>query len=645
MSQFDDELRHAASRLADEPLPPDLLDESLDHDGGRGHRMAIGAAVAAVVILVVGVGLGLNGSRTGPPPSPTPEPSATGFDPMARCQAAPTRGTGPDQVQVYFPCGSTGRWVDVSRLAAAEWPAAQRLETALRAVLDGPVEEEQDAGLVAVVPRRSGSLLVGVTLEEDGLASVDFDPALRELSNLSTSAAGGAFLESLRQTAFEFPEVTALHLTVAGDCDGFYAILQGACQHLVRPVEDLAGCPIVAPARLPDDRPLTPPRPYPGAPIVSWGVGPGTVRQQAEPGDRPMPSGALQLEVRGQLAWIAPTGDEPLPVPYEIVWHEYGCTYAVSAQFEDGLDGALAYARAFEPIGAVPSGAPSDSPEPTPVVTPPAEPVTATVERDGVRLTVTIDRDATISGVRVTASALVENLGPGSVFWGHSGTCRFPVTVEAWADDLAEAPYGARDWPGDAGILKTITVDERGGSRRSIFSFHPPAWLDSGETMGCTTDLVFSEIPQGGSIGHEVAWDTIGHHGMPPRPGGYTVRATFNFASRGYRPGHEPLDAFSVPVSIPLQVVGPSVAYLSPGEAFDELLADPGYRDALDEAPRSQWLRSRLTFQEERWVAELFYGDRNSGATSVSVLVGVVDARSGEVLRVEIEEGVPPSGG
>jgi hypothetical protein len=74
MNQFDDDLRRAASTLAREPLPPDLLDEALD-EPPRFRGVAMGAVVASALILVVGAGVGIG--RLTPAPAASASASAS----------------------------------------------------------------------------------------------------------------------------------------------------------------------------------------------------------------------------------------------------------------------------------------------------------------------------------------------------------------------------------------------------------------------------------------------------------------------------------------------------------------------------------------------------------------------------------------
>ena len=298
---------------------------------------------------------------------------------------------------------------------------------------------------------------------------------------------------------------------------------------------------------------------------------------------------------------------------------------------------------------ASPSVHPSAVPEPSETAVaqpsaPPAEPITASVEQDGIRLTITLDRDRTVYGQRVLATATVENIGADTVYWGHSGTCVHPAGVQARPDDPVRVRPGRDDWPGDEGVLKLVTVDERLADTDPSYGFTPQEWLDREGNFGCTTDLVVSELPAGGSLVQVRGWDTLGHYSMPPSPGGYTVDATFAFMSRGEEPS--PVDAtdrFSVTVSVPLVVDGPEIDLLSPGEAVDALLSDQRFRTLLADAPRDLWVQQDLTFVDSRWELVLYLSASDTEVEPVDALVGIVDARSGVVLDA-MREPRPPGG-
>jgi hypothetical protein len=632
MSRFDDDLREATAPLADEPLPSDILDEALDGPPPkRWPALAAAAAVVAVVALAVGVGVGELTLAPSPVPSASPSPGPTDA-PVGTCEEiAPYT---EEMVRVYFPCGPMLlELANGLRGVGPDTPVVERLETALHAVLDGPQEVEQEAGMVGVVPVRSSVLLGAIELSEsDGLAQVDFDPALAEINNLSTSAAGGAFLRSLRETALQFPEVTAVVFQLGGSCDAFFAFFQSTCQHFAEPVAEVNDCPVIPPAELPSGAPITEPRQNPGQPMISWGSGEDTVTQA--PGHRDSVSfdEGTPVTVRGYPGFIRPTGDLPLPQPMEIDWVEEGCPYQVFVALSGGEEAVVDYASRFGPVMAQPSP-------------PPGEPVTASVEADGIRLTVVLDRDRTVFGQRVMATTTIENIGSDGVFWGHSGTCLFPASVEARPDRPVPLEYGREDWPSDEGILKMLTLFPLEADAGPVFSFLPEEWLDSDLNHGCTTDLVISEVLPGESLVQRRGWDTLGHFGMPPAPGSYTVVGEFDYMARGERPSFdEEVDEFSVEVPLAITVEGPEIDYVSPGEALDAILSDEGFQSLLADAPRGLWNGQELQYLDGAWEFALYLTESETEVEPVEAIVARVDVRSGVVLDVTREPRTRPPG-
>jgi hypothetical protein len=634
MSRFDEDLRRAIRSFVSEPLPPNVLDEAFD-EPPPSQRWLLVAAGAGVLVLAVSVGLGIGRLV---PVSPSAEASASiaaspsdGGAPGCENLAPPAGGN--DIVLVFFPCGADLEPVSTIRPIEFGAITQDRLDLALRALLDGPHDWERDAGLSPAVPDGSSNLLADLEVTDDGLAIVDFAPELGQVPNLSTSAASGAFLRSVRETALQFDNVTAVELRLGGSCQALFEHLQSECQHLAKPVEPVSDCPIIEPAVLPSGLPITAPRAYPGEPMVTWGSGQDTVTQL--PGIRP--SGGVvdgtQVDVRGQPGFVRPAGDLPLPQPFEIVWDEDGCRYVVFVALAGGLDATLDFARRY--------GTGVAEPSPTPRAMLPA-----TVEAEGIRLTLAIDRGTTSFRQRVTATVTIENIGVDSVFWGHSGTCVFPASIIVYPEVRERLRHGRTDWPGDVGILKSVTVDERLSTVDLTHAFSPEGWLDFEGNMGCTSDLRISELPAGGTLVQLLEWDAYGYYGMPAEPGVHTLEATFSFMSRGMPPtGDEEVDSFSVRAGLALTVEGADVEYVHPGEAVDALLEDSAYRGLLADAPRGLWIESDLDFIDDRWEAVLYLSASDTEVEPVRALVGVVDARTGEVLDASFEQRTRPGDG
>lgn len=633
MSRFDDELRRAAAHLAREPLPPEVLDEALDEPPRRSVLAPLAwIAGAAAIVLVGAVAIGQL-LPTAVDPSQSASPTGEPSEPVvATCEDVRPPAGGGDIVIVHFPCGTS--WSTGVRSAGTGLPAVERLEIALRAILDGPSELERGVGMRPIVPEGSDELLALVSLADDGLAEIDFTPTLRDVNNLSTTAAGGTFVTALRETAFELDEVTALELRIEGDCQAFFEHFESMCHHLVKPIEPMSDCPIIPPAELPSGAAITEPRPFPGEAMVSWGSGADIVTQL--PGHRSggpdLPADGTAVSIRGVPGTVMPIGDVP-GSDIQMRWTEDGCTYTVWVR-PDSLADAIDYASRYGP-GPVA--------QPTP---PPAEPVTASVEDLGIRLTVTLDRGRTVFGQRVTATTTVTNIGSDSVFWGHSSTCAFPTGLEIEAGDAARLDPGRDDWRGENDILKQVTVGTRPTNQDPGWNFIPEGWLDFAGTMACTSDYVLSEIVPGEVLTHVVEWDTQGEHGAPPPPGTYPIVATFAFEARGEPPGFEDEPEPQV-VSLPTTLVieGPALDYISPGAAFDALLENDEYQRLLADAPRRMWVSSEIGLDGSRWVAALFLDPEDDASPPTEAIVGEVDARTGEVLRVAREPRTRPGDG
>lgn len=300
------------------------------------------------------------------------------------------------------------------------------------------------------------------------------------------------------------------------------------------------------------------------------------------------------------------------------------------------------------PVAPSPDATPSGRPGPSVAhqSPQPAEPIIASVEEIGIRLTIALDRDRSVFGQRVLATATIENIGADSVFWGHSGSCVYPASLRVYPDDPVRLRDGREDWPGDDGVLKRVTVIEGLGDLDPMFAFLPEEWLDFEGNVGCTSDLVISELAAGDSLIQHLGWDTVAYYDMPPVPGSYTIDAAFAFMSRGaYPTGDASPDEFSVELTLPFEVGGSDVDYISPGEAIDALLSDAAFRAHLAQAPRSRWLQSNIKFVNGRWETALYLTRSGADVEPVGAIVATVDARSGVVLDVALDEGARPPGG
>jgi hypothetical protein len=599
MSRFDEELRGATAPLARERLPEGMLDESFSSVTTDRPWLAVFAGSVAALGLIAAVAWGTGrlslplGSQ-----SAQPDPSFV----IGSCGDIEPIGARSTEYLVYFPCADGsgfGSATRVSALAAAE----DILAGAIRDILDGPVEQEQAAGMTSVAPAGSGDLVVSADVDADGLAVLRFDPRLRELM------LDPRLLDAMRATGLQFHEVTALELQLGDSCAEFFAIFGAGCDHLAKPVQIAGDCPVVPPAFLPSGAGITTARPFPGQPrTVSWGAGDDIVRQEV--GER---GGSAAFD-DGQDVTIRGYPGKARTSSPEFVWVEDGCPYYVTLPGQREY-AAVDYATVYGPFVAQASPTPHPS----------APYGSATVEEDGIRLTLALDKDATSFGERVWAEVTVENIGSDAVIWGHSSTCTWPAG--AWFSAAGEpAVIGRTDWPGDQGVLKNITVS----ARSTDVYFTPEEFADFEGNWGCTSDLVRDEVQPGERLSHRFAWDTTGQGGMPPPGGRYLAESTFYYMGRGsVSPDAHPAE-HEVSVRVALDVEGPSRDYLSPGEAIDLLLADAEFVRQLAANPRERWTGADLTWDDEQWTIEL----RLQGPDEA--LVATIDAISGAVSGVQL---------
>lgn len=607
MSRFDDEIRAASRQLARELMPDSLLDESLEplSSGQPAWRLA-GASIGGIaLVLAIGWLTGRIGLPVAADGSPSAQPSPSAV--ASTCRDIPRLNASSTEYRVYFPCADGTGLVSAPRVARAMFPD-EVVAAAVSDLLNGPSAREQEAGMVPVAAPDSGALLIGVDLQPDGLAILDL------ASRAADAELTPGFLDAVRATALDQPAVTAVELRLEGDCGQFFALFGAPCDHLTEPLALTTDCPVVTPGALPDGDSvgagLTAARPHPAQPnTVSWGSGEDTVTERiGQPdGDRftldgdtmalPFLDGLTSVE-RAEFAWI-----------------DGGCPYLVSLE---GRSGAFAqdYSTLF--------GRGTAS-EPSPTSLPDAPYGSAATEADGIRITLELDHTQTSFGERVWAAVTIENIGSDVVHWGHSSTCTGPPGIQLTTN--ADPPAYGAEWPGEAGVLKRVTVDDVDTWR---FGFVPEEWVDFEGNYGCTSDLVMDELRPGEQLSGRFAWDTLGINGMPPPGGLYLAETAFGYQGRGDVPPDADPFGQQISVSVSLDVDGPQREYLTPGAAMDALLADETFIRLLAENPRTQWNSSTLRWIDESWQLEI------AQEVPYGPLVATVDAITGAVSDVEV---------
>jgi hypothetical protein len=254
------------------------------------------------------------------------------------------------------------------------------------------------------------------------------------------------------------------------------------------------------------------------------------------------------------------------------------------------------------------------------------------VVRDGVRMTLQLDRAPLAALERSWALVRIENRSNDTILW-QGGGCDFPASIEGrLAAPIAPAP--GRDWPGLAGQFKSIVAG--GAFETDLFGYTPEAFVDQ-PSFGCTADLRINELGVGERLELRAAWD--GLVGGVPSPGGpITIVARFPYMG----PKGAVADPFMGELRPIEALLATSIApfdgrFLSAGEAVDAALADARFFSWVEGAPMAEWQGVNLEYRLGR------YAIRLERLENGAQLVGeaVVDARSGAVLSVTI--GPPPA--
>ena len=139
---------------------------------------------------------------------------------------------------VYFTCPDAPVPPGVAavlREAPAEGVSV-RLESALRALLEGPTRDEAAAGFTSWFSSQTAQSLNSVAVSDDGRAAVNFADFSALIPNASTSNGSRMLLAELNTTTFQFAEIASVEYRFDGSCDAFWTWLQaGSCQVAARP--------------------------------------------------------------------------------------------------------------------------------------------------------------------------------------------------------------------------------------------------------------------------------------------------------------------------------------------------------------------------------------------------------------------------
>jgi hypothetical protein len=250
---------------------------------------------------------------------------------------------------------------------------------------------------------------------------------------------------------------------------------------------------------------------------------------------------------------------------------------------------------------------------------------TASAIRDGITITLSIDRDSLETGQQLRARVRVRNHTAEPILW-WGGSCRLDGTLVVEPDAQVEPDHGLA-WAGDAGRLKARLVSGSTVLLPPDASIDLDGLADRGDPSSCRFDRGFNVLGPGEELASEAAWRAVDLIGAPLPPGSYVVRASF--PRLGPEIALDPAlidrarDLAPVVVEMPFSLAG-SGPEMTAGQAVDRLLANPGTDRWLAVNPERTWLATTLRWDGGRWLVEL----RTTSGSDARVSV---DGRSGSV--------------
>lgn len=290
---------------------------------------------------------------------------------------------------------------------------------------------------------------------------------------------------------------------------------------------------------------------------------------------------------------------------------------------------------ASTPPTATPAAA-SSSPPPgpsVPEVTP--EPLigdlatTASVERDGVRLTVTLDRNPLVAGQPTWVTTEVRNTGRDDLIWFHDG-CAIAVGVWGTVEGATWRLGGGHSAKG--ADFKLWALDNSGASGPVTIYFTPEKYIGYGR-IGCPDIGLSDVVPPGGTIRAQALWDGQANRALGPAPSG-PVELVGGFRYYWRETSGEPADITRQIIEVRLAswvVGGRDRTLLDPGEVVDAALADADFAAWIE----GQEMRSgadavlRMAPDQDVWWVGLvqYFDDKTSRLHAV-----LVHPRTGAVL-------------
>lgn len=229
-------------------------------------------------------------------------------------------------------------------------------------------------------------------------------------------------------------------------------------------------------------------------------------------------------------------------------------------------------------------------------------PVTASVERDGVRLTLEIEHAQLSINAPSWASLTVENLGPDAVVYGVGG-CGLMAEVSGW---IVGDWTGGLPQVGSAGAFKAVALSRVGSAGSGALGvWFVPESMVGKENAGCADLLQLERLEVGATEVRRALWRGDGSALVPSDT--LELVARFPFFRRESDPADREGPAIEVALSVAVRDASPS-ALIGPARAIDAALDSPVFARFVASNPQAQWINPMLHLdtQQAIWTVGLF---------------------------------------
>jgi hypothetical protein len=248
-------------------------------------------------------------------------------------------------------------------------------------------------------------------------------------------------------------------------------------------------------------------------------------------------------------------------------------------------------------------GAPATSSEAS--ADPATVPVQADAARDGVTVTLAVDRGRVAAGGDVTATVWVRNAGVNAVTW-QGGGCELQGQFAFTSVKPLPAPPIGHVWDGDKNLIKQLALPDAYTAQWPV----PPEFAHRDIAFSCTADLAYNQLEAGEETHATVVWEASTVGGSPLPAGDYVVAVDFPFVARGN--GDPLMDDNGVadvkPISARLTIIVEEGPPVPPAiDAMDAILADPAFAAWLKDHPSRTWNSSAIRWIDGAWVVQVRY--------------------------------------